>query len=784
MIVGLEQDLRSAVRQLVRWPGLTLVAVLSLAGPMGLNTSLFSLFNAAWLRPWDVDDVAQVRIVLPRVSVEEWRDWAAQTRTFGDLAAVTYGAPVTLRGRRLRYAFVSASYFDALRVPVARGQGFSSRDDHGGVDVPPAVVSHRLWQSVLEGDRDILGKVLTLAPASVWQERVSVRVVGVGPPGFDGTGSMRTHLWLPLAATRRFPAEAGSGIAGGQVSVVGRLAPRISSGEAQAELSALSGRFRSGHGLEPAPILVRGTAHYSHSPPSPQAQLTVTVLLIGVGLIAFVACANVANLQLARGHARSGEIAVRLSLGATRGRIARELLTEAFLMAIVAGLLGLAIASWMPTFLMHALFDGSPDTVEMPRLEAPLDGRVLAWAMLASTLACLGFGLAPALHCARISVGRALHDAHSQSTRPLRTSLLSAQAIVSAIALALAGFMARSADFGRTRELDARLRDLTVVQLELSHAEDSGLRQSANDALWQRLARVVGPGNVAGLTSDPLVARPGAVHALGVSPGYFDFMGMSLVAGRGFLSATTADRVLVVNEAFAHRFWPGDVAIGRAFLPDPEQVTDSEIVGREVIGVVRDRGIIDSAAPVAYYPGSGAALRVFLARDPDRKAWRGIASFMERTAPGVETSLRTGREWAGALVGPLLVSAQATAAFGLLAVVLGGLGFFTLSEYAVRQRTREIGVRVALGAGRRDVLGAVLRPATLALTRGLLIGGAGAIILGFTMQRAQLPAGVDPLDPVLYAGVATILGLVGISAAWVPARRALAIEPSEALRRD
>jgi predicted permease len=784
-MVGFEQDLRSAARQIVRWPGLILVTVVSLAGPMGLSTGLFSLFNAGWLRPWDVDDPDRVRVILPRVPVEEWQEWAEQTRTFRHLAAVSHGTPVTLNGRRVWFDRVSFDYFDVLGFGVALGHGFSPEDDRSETEILPAVVSHRLWMSSLDGDPEVVGRVLTLSPPAAWQERVSVRIVGVGPPGFDGTETLRTHLWLPLAAASRLRANGGSGDGEWPVGVVGRLAPGVSPGEAQAELSTLSGRHRAARSLGPASVLVRGTDRYSHSPPSPRSQLMMTLLLIGVGVIAFVACANVANLQLARGHARSGEIAVRLSLGATRWRIVRELLTEASLIALAAGLLGLGIAAWLPGFLVGTLLgSASPQAAEMLRLEFPVDARVFGWAVLVSTLASLVFGLAPALQCTRVRVGRALQDAHGQSTRPLKTSLLSAQAIVSVIALALAGLAMRSADFDRARDLEGMLRDVTVVRLDLGQVDGAGRRHSAHELLWERLESVLGSENVAGATSDPLAAASGvAVSGVGVSPGYFDLLGMPMLAGRAFTSGERAG-ALVVNEAVAQRLWPGQAAIGRALVAGPEPVVAPELVGRVVVGVVRDRGLSGSHAPVAYYPASAGSLRVLLARDPARIGWRGIASFMERAVPGVETRVQTGREWAGSSMGPLLVSAWATAGFGLLAVALGGLGFFTLSEYAVRQRTREIGVRVALGAGRRDVVRAILSPAIMACGRGLLVGVAVAVFLGFAMKRAQLPEGVEPLDASVYVGVGTILGLVALSASWVPARRALAIEPTEALRVD
>jgi hypothetical protein len=772
-MTGLREDVVYALRQIRRRPGLALVIILSLGGAMGVSTSLFSFVNASWFRPWSVKEPGRMRVVLPAVSVAEWRAWSEEARSFDGLTAIASGPYARLDGRRASIEYVSSSYFDVMGAPIARGRGFSPEDDR--VDGPgaTAVISHWFWETRLGGDPDILGRSIVLDRAPVSAPRVTFTVVGIAPPGFEGPKT-RIHLWLPIAARARFSSGAKpvGAEAEPRVTVAGRLARGTAAPEAQAELATLSRRFRASRGEAAVPILVRSTDRYSQAPPPPQTQALIDALLAGITFITLVACANVANLLLARGHARRGEIAVRLSMGATRPRLVRQLLVEAFVLAFLAGAVGVALATRLPGAIMGALM-GSVESAaaDTTRFEFPVDHRVLVWALGVSTLSCFAFGLAPALQCTRISVSHALKDAHGLSAPSLKTSLLGYQAIVSVMSLAIAGLMLRSEPLTQARRLAGSLGDLTIVRLEAPAA-----------GVWEQLQALAGGAHVAGATAEPRHAPSRVARSVGIAADYFGLLGVRVVAGRSFQASDPPDHVMVVGEAFARHFWPDADPVGKSLPAGGATPIDADLTGRVVVGVVRDADLTSADPLVAYRPAAASELRIFVVNDPERRVRRQVASLIGRVAPGTEAEVKAASAWIPPGMRISLLAARMTGGFGLGALILAALGFFSLSEYAVRQRTREIGIRTALGARPVHVLRAIFTPAARALLRGLLVGGAGAVIVGVFMRRSDMPAGVNPLDPGTYAAVAVILVVAGIAAAYVPYRRAMAIQPSQALR--
>jgi predicted permease len=723
-----------------------------------------------------------MRVVLPPVAEDEWRYWAEHNTSFRRLAATTSGEFGEIAGQRVRFAFVSSDYFDVLGARIALGHAFSDADDTAGRRAPTAVLSEWTWRIAFGGDPDILGRVAALTGGGAWPGSVPVTIVGVAASGFSGPETPGVHLWLPIGTLNGFLAEAKhEDSAGALLAAFGRLDRGASSSSAQAELATLSGQMHAYADGQSPSIRVRTTDRYSRRPLSAQAQVTVTLLLIGVTLITLIACANVANLQLARGYSRRGEIAVRLALGASRGRVVRQLLTEATIPAVAAGVLGLFIARSLPGLLMRSLLSSAPPELAAIILtDFAIDTRVLFWTLLVSTLACLGFGLAPALECTRVAVAHALRDSHGLATRPLKTSLLSGQAIISVMALTIAGFMLRSPPLANARSLDRLLGHLSVVRLDYSHGSSVSTRYSVAESLMDRLASVVGAPMVAAASQDP-VAGSGA-SLLGVTPGYINLLQLRLLAGRDFLETDSGRRVMIVNQAFARRYWPAGQAVGAVLSSAAGEGIDIEIVGREVIGVVDDRHLSGNDAPVAYGVASPDQLKVFLVRNQDPSTRGAIAGLLKSFNPQADTQLLSGDEWARATAGPLLVSARITGAFGVLALALGTVGFFTISEFSVRQRTREIGVRIALGARNTDIVVTVLHRGAQALVRGLLLGLAGALLVGLVMRRSHMPEGVDPLDPLTYLAVGVALLLAAVVAGYVPARRALTVPPTLALR--
>jgi len=364
------RDVSYAFRDFIRRPAIPIVVVLSLGSAMGVSTSMFSFVNTVWLASWPVSGADELRVVGRSVSVDEWRYWSAQTESFPGLAAVSE-ATAKVHGQWVDFGFVSANYFQVLKAPLLLGAGFpDDRDDATGA-WNTAVISHRMWQTRFGAAADIVGRVFTLDKINPVHKGTPITIVGVMGPGFEGTDTtVRTQLWLPLAAMRHFtPYSPTPTPLASQVQVFGRLRAGILSAKAQAELATLSGRFRSEHRLPVTQILLHSTDRYSRSPLPPQTRLAWQSLIVGLVFVTMIACANVANLLLARGHARRGEIATRFALGASRGRLVRQLLTESFVLTLAAAWVGVMIALWLPEAVIRATLPA--DLAESLRLTFP-----------------------------------------------------------------------------------------------------------------------------------------------------------------------------------------------------------------------------------------------------------------------------------------------------------------------------------------------------------------------------------------------------------------------------
>jgi hypothetical protein len=331
---NIARDVRYALRQFRQHPGLPLAIVLSLAFGIGVSTSMFSVVTSIWFTPWPVPDSANLRVIRPPTSIDDWRFLGEHTRAFSSLAARRGLSFARLGGQVVRLDFISANYFQVLEVPMLVGGGLAPEDSADGAG-NTVVIGHRLWETHLGGDGNIIGQRIALDPIDRSLKGVSLTIVGVAAQGFDGPDVLRTQLWLPLAASQHFQGSRteGAGTAPAlRVTAFGHLAPGVSDTQAEAELSALISRLRPEDREPPVSISVRNTARYSGASVPLQTRLMWGTLLVGTVFITLIACANVANLMLARGHARRVEIAVRLALGASRGRINRQLLTESALL--------------------------------------------------------------------------------------------------------------------------------------------------------------------------------------------------------------------------------------------------------------------------------------------------------------------------------------------------------------------------------------------------------------------------------------------------------------------
>jgi putative ABC transport system permease protein len=809
------QDVRYAARTLRRQPGFTAVAVLILSAVTGLNTSLFTVFTAVTFHPpTGISDPSRVVSLYPNVpnaeppifSVAEYR-FLAEHATSLDIAAVADagtlrlgldGASGTTAG-----LLVSGNFFSALGIATERGRALLAADDRPNAPQAIAVIGSALWEGRYGGDPAIIGRTVLV-------NNVPVTIVGIAARDFVGLEPAvrgRPGLFLPIATFELLRPELSSSL--GAATVVGRLAPHATRGQVSAEVDVLLRRFHAEAGTEARSVIVTGTAFLSHPGRS--------VILVMLGLISaalmlvwLLACANVGNLQLARAAARAHEIGIRLALGASRGRIVRQLLVEGFVLAVVAGALGVAVAYALPPLLLWSVGDRS--ALDAVNVSLAPDGAVLAYAVLLAAASSVAFGLAPALHVTRSDVGNALRDREAlpRSGFPLRGVLLGVQVAVSVVVLVGAGLLVRRVQREASFDPGFPVEDVSVMTFRpegegyVNAARANAFVGALTDTLRQMQIGAFGFATSPpfGFGGTPTVFRlPGetAVQArpityVNVSPGYLDVLRVPIIAGRDFERADAARPVALINESMARRYWPNDNPIGKTFF-----VGQSE--AREIVGVVRNISSgLEEVYPAFYRPlgastsGGGVEMRAgrrvvttdggpipqLLVRTTGAGVSEAIAAAVARLDPRVRVetrplsaSLEERRK--GNRLGPILAGL-----LGVFALALATVGMFGVFSYAVRQRTREIGIRMALGAQPADVVRLILAGHSRAVSIGLVVGLIGAVAAAQVMR--SFAYGLSPFDPVAYLGVAALLASAGLAASYVPARRATRINPIEALR--
>lgn len=777
------QDVRYAVRNLRTHPGFTSIAILALGCAIGLNTSFFTVFEAIALRPWPVRDAGRIVRVFslnvrhpdsPGFSIPEFHYFQEHARSFSGMIAMIEG-PVHFGfepfGKVTHAMFVDAGHFRVLGVNMALGRGFMAEENR--VDAPERVVvlSFATWRDHYGSDPAILGTIVRV-------EDIPFTVVGVAPREFLGTSQGREDAWFPFAV---FPElNNNQGWARAWVRnpdrpssmLSGRLAPGVTRRQALAEIETLSRQFHSQFSLDPVRIVFGGTAMMAAQPGTNGATASFALMFVAVTLIVLLACANVGNLLIARAAARRFEIQVRRALGAGRARIVRQLLTESLLLALGAAALGIALAYRLPGFVVPR-FGEAPPVVLQPDL------IVLGYALALAVFCCLAFGLAPALQGTRVNVTRA--------RLPLRSVLLAAQVAMSAMLLIGAALLLEGVRNARTRDSGFSFRDVTLVALELpagsynrAHITDftrhlltelsarPDLQPVAlcseepwSNSVWDIALSLPG--------QDPSAQKP--TVGLAVSPSYFEVLRVPILAGRTFALADKMNTVMIVNQSLAHRYWPGQNPIGKTimFLGQP----------LEVVGLVPDT--LDRPEPVFYQPlNVPFPPKVLIRSTPGAAdAVNTIVQQLDRRIRTQATPLADSLErWsAGSRIG-----AELAAVLGMFALALATIGMSGVFGYLVQQRTKEIGIRMALGAKPRQVIALVLGGTARAVMAGLAIGYAAAI-LGARLLTSFL-YGVSPFDLRAYAVVAAVLITAGLAASFWPARRATKIDPSTALRCD
>jgi predicted permease len=831
-------DLRFAFRQLRKKPGSTAVAVLTLALGMGANVSFFSLFNSAALRPLpgikSPTEVAYLsepsRILYPRY--EFYRDHSS---AFLGLAAsargwFTVGETNQLKDDSARQAIlvhvVSGDYFGVLGADAPRGRYFLP-EEYGAANGPSVIVlSHRFWQRHFDADPNVIGRTLRL-------NGEDFVIVGIAPKTFPGRepsfnyGELSRNgvddspdAWSPLLSRSR---ELCFNRGAYDFRLIGRLKNAITLEQAEAELNALEaqrvelvGETRRDR-AELSPM--RLAAGFSRIPPLRDKEEwsavgEITALLT---LVLLVACANIANLLLARAADRQKEIAIRQALGASRSRLARQFLAESLLLALMGGAATLLASHWTMAIARAFAADAFPEYRNyIESLEFGVDWRVVGYVAGLSLMSGLLFGLAPTLELLRSNFTPALKEEPTAtglrvSRSWFRNALVVGQVAVSVSLTIGAGLLVRSVQVATTREFAFATRDVLLVQLSLPGYDLPRTRAFHREVL-ERLSALPGVESV-GLTSLPEGGEPaksicvdgGPLQPLDLgfagvnrfSPGYLETLKIPVLHGRNFTDADVANDALVamVSESMARRYWPNENAVGKHFSLGPRS---PEL---EVIGITRDAipPEVRKTAPggrVAF-PYSAFAGVLYLplqAGNPNLPAPNlvvrvagkpqvmipAVVKEVHAVDAKVEASPQVLREVMDAGLAPFIAGSMAASALGLLACVLATMGIYGVMAYVVSRRTHEVGVRIALGAQTSDVLQLVIGQGMRVVLIGLAIGIAGAF--GLSRLMASRLFGLSPLDPVTFVGVTLLAVAAALLACYLPARRAAKIHPMEALR--
>ena len=807
------QDVRYSLRLFGKAPGFALVAVLALAFGIGANSAIFTLLNAIALRPLPVRDAGEVVTVYQTMqglrsrnihgsraflSYAEYAAYRDQNHVFSGLAAHS-SAHLTLGGQGARPVsgfVVSCNYFSVLSPTLAMGRGFGPEECGAPGSAPVVVISHRLWKGHYAGDPQILGKTIVL-------NRGSYTVVGVAPEGFNGASIIGSDVWAPLSMQEQW-SQGHNFLADANMSwleVTGRLKPGVTLAEARADLAVIAaGVDRQNPGRRTTLMVDRATL--MNNPEGRGPVLGVgAVILAAVSLVLVIACANLANLLLARAMGRQKEIAVRLAVGASRWRLLRQLLTESMLLSAGGGALGLLAAWGTLRALVPLLMARLPEEVHSIELNANPDVRIVLYSLGLAFATGIGFGLIPALQASNPDLNRALKESGTttggRSAGWLRGSLVTAQIAVCLVLLIAAGLLVRGLEAAQAIDPGFETRGIATASFDLNLEGYDEPRAAAFDQqLAARLAARAGIAEVAFVDSVPLSAsRRGTVVTLEgkegshqitnaeVSPNYFQLLGIPIVRGRGFEAreSSSEQHVIIVSESTARKFWPGEDPIGKRV-----RVSDYPVY-QEVVGVSKDIRATGLAAvdPVFVYFAAGPRKHLGL-------------SVLARGEAGVPAIAKAIREEAQALDSNVLVHSgtleENLALFqlpsrilsilgfvlGLAGLLLASLGIYGVMAYAVTQRTKEIGIRMTLGAERRDVMRLILAQAMRPVAMGVAVGLAASA--GVSRVLASLLYGVSPLNPMVFGGVALFLSAVALLAGFVPAQRASRVDPMTALR--
>jgi predicted permease len=802
------QSVRHAFRALRRAPGFSAAAILILGLGIGANTAIFALMDAVLFRPLPAVGHPEALVTLrgDTVSYPLFRTLAAEARGTLRVAAsqvrtmslTTGGDPQIVGG-----AVSSSSYFDVLQARPGVGRFFTAAEEEPGHDV--VVLSHGLWTSRFGGDPSIVGR-------SVRLNGVPFTVIGVAPDGYRGVQfGVYPDLWVTIGA---MPRLATGGLARmniqsrnwGWLTVFARLEPGVSRAGALATVSTIARRDAAAHGeafdagtwsLVPTAAVAAGSGE------NPPLSRFFGILAAAVAAALLIASANLANLMLARAAARRREVAIRRALGASRPRLVGQMLAESLLLALAGAAVGLLAASWTLSALTHVSL---PQDLTLALFRPELGGREAAFALAVSILTGLAFGLIPAIQASGGAIDSILRStASTLAPRSLaRGIFLGTQVAVCLALLACAGLLGRSVANALAIDLGFEPGRVTLAQIRLGLERYDAARGAAfledlprrltekpgvRSVSWTGILPLSGEESIETFEAEGYTPRQGehpAVHVSGVGGGYFRTLQIPVAAGREFGpdDRLGTQPVAVVNEAMARRYWPGASPIGRLLTIDTP---------RRIVGVVRDSrfaSLSSPATPHAYAPilqiptGALDQLTLLVRADADPAAAAGwIRTAIHELDPALPvTSLQPyGSVIAGRLL-PQRAGAAILGLFGGLSLLLAAFGIYAVVSYAVAQRTREVGIRMALGAAPSEVRNLVVRQSAAPIVAGLAVG------LALAAAAARLLAGflygVPAIDPITFGAAMLVLAASGLLAAWVPARRAARVDPIAAIRTE
>ena len=813
------QDIRYGIRMLTKNPGVTAVAVLTLALGIGANAAIFSGVSAFTMRPLPVPEpdrvvrpveIAEDRGISDEVSYPDFSDYRAQSTVFEAMSAEDM-LPVALDSENQSDVVwgqvVSGSYFDVVRVKPMMGRTFLPEEDQAVGANPVVVISHSLWQRRFSSDPNIVGKTIRLSSRGY-------QVIGVMPPSFAGSKfALAMDFWAPMAMVedlRRSPgllSDRGSH----WMNVLARLKPGVTMEHASQEMQKIAVRLNQAYPNERASTTSARveTEIDARFEDAATAMKSGSAIAMGiVGLVLLIACANVANLMLARASARRKEIGIRLALGASRVRLIRQLLTESLLLSLLGGAFGLLLAFWVTELL-----EGFVPVLEYNIVENffALDTRALVFTLIISLATGLIFGLAPAWHSSNPEVVPILKGdlAAGERLRGRRFSLRSALVVVQ-VALSLAvlvcgGLFIKSFRKAQTMDPGFGTKNALIVSLnpELVGYDSERSRnffrqvidraQSLPGVEAAATARLMPLGDSS--NSNGPILKEGETLERGsagrtimtnvVSAGFFRTMQIPFVEGRDFddRDQVKSQQVVIVNQKMAEMLWPGESAVGKRIFIGTDSREPNEVVG--VVKTGRYRNLAEDPKPYFYYPMTQRRpARMMLVMRTNVDA-RGLVGAIRKEVQNVDRSVpvsavRTMDEHMTYALWAPNMAASLSLAFGVVAILLSAVGLYSVMAYVVSQRTREVGIRMALGANRADVLKMIAAQGMRLAVIGVVIG----LLLSLAMARAlsSLLIGISGYDVTTFVVVSSLLVLVALIACYLPARRATKIDPLVALR--